>query len=175
MELSGQEPFLERFRAFQDEPKTQTIPFTIAIDTREQHPFDFAGHRTERATLRTGDYSILGMEKLVCVERKSKVDLFGSVTRGRERFERELGRMKRMPRACIVVECSMDEVRKGIDTSKVQPLQVINTAIAWAGRYRIPWFFLHDRAEAEQVTLDFLRFAWRDFLERITTEEEQNR
>ena len=178
MELNGNEPYLDRFRHFmEEETKAAELPFTIAVDTREQHPFHFDGIAvtTKRATLKTGDYSILGMERLVCVERKSKMDLFGSVTRGRERFERELARMKKMPRACVVVECTMDEVRQGIEGSKVTPLAVVNTAISWAGRYRVPWFFLHDREEAEQVTADFLRFTWYDFVNSILRiEKEEN-
>lgn len=168
MKLTGKEDYLSRPQPPQiPDAEKELVPFIIAIDTREQHPFRFDGLDkriyTNRQTLRTGDYSIVGMERRICVERKSKMDLFGSVIQGRDRFERELRRMAKMERACVIVECTMDDVKAGIAESQVDPLNVVLTAISWAGRYRVPWFFMHDRREAEKATFDFLRFAWRDF------------
>ena len=62
----------------------------ILIDTREQLPLDFARYEVdvERATLATADYSLQGLETIVGVERKSESDLLGSLTQGRDRFER---------------------------------------------------------------------------------------
>lgn len=144
------------------------FPFTIAIDSREQVPFmfNFSGIplRTERRGLRTGDYSICGLEKVVCVERKSKADFFGSVSKGRERFEREFERMAQMKRACLVCESSQDEILNGLTNSRMDPFSVLRTAVSWAGRYRIPFFFCSSRKEAEWVTAEFLRFAWLEFV-----------
>ena len=67
---------------------------TILIDTREQTPLPFADLTTERRTLPTGDYSVLGFERDFIVERKSVADLVQSATFERERFERELVRMR---------------------------------------------------------------------------------
>ena len=63
----------------------------IAIDTREQLPYVF-DCETELKTLKTGDYSLVGGEHLISIERKSADDLVGSLTAGRERFEKELHR-----------------------------------------------------------------------------------
>lgn len=62
-----------------------------------------------------------------------------------------------------VVEATLEEVRKGLDQSQINPQSVVLTALAWSGRYRIPWFFCQNRADAERMTFDFLRFAWEDF------------
>jgi len=60
-------------------------PFTVAFDTREQLPFSFqqihmdrkrAFVMTQKRTLQTGDYSIVGYEDRLCVERKSLEDLY---------------------------------------------------------------------------------------------------
>jgi ERCC4-type nuclease len=66
---------------------------TILIDTREQAPLKFATFPTEPATLATGDYSVQGLEDSITIERKSISDLIGSLTSGRERFQREIQRM----------------------------------------------------------------------------------
>ena len=65
---------------------------TAISDSREQAPYDFSPMATKRATLATGDYSIRGLEDLVCLERKALDDLTGCITHDRERFERELQR-----------------------------------------------------------------------------------
>ena len=178
MQLTGTESYLEASPILpppkDTQPKaTQVIPFIVAIDTREQHPFtfQFAAVPTRIVTLRTGDYSILGMEQLVCVERKSKEDLYGSVTRGRARFEKEMQRMQHFPRACVVVESSPEELRRGMDMSRIDPEVVFHTALSWSGRYHIPWYFVSTRAEAERLTLTFLRFAWRDFISQLRPKE----
>ena len=82
------------------------FPATVFIDNREQAPFAFEGLaadtkdgggplvvRTTRGTLTSGDYSLVGLEGLAAVERKSPQDLFGTIGQGRERFERELARL----------------------------------------------------------------------------------
>ena len=48
---------------------------TAICDSREQLPLDLAPLKTVRGTLTTGDYSILGMENIVSLERKSLDDL----------------------------------------------------------------------------------------------------
>lgn len=69
------------------------MPFslTVVIDTREQAPFAFTSSvAVVRAPLAAGDYSILGYEHLVAVERKSHADAWGSVynAASRRRIER---------------------------------------------------------------------------------------
>ena len=67
---------------------------TVIIDSREQAPLAFANLPSEVGTLDTGDYSIRGLEHLVAVERKSLDDLLGIVGRDRQRFRRELQRLR---------------------------------------------------------------------------------
>ena len=42
----------------------------IIVDTREQQPWDFEFHETAKAKLDTGDYSVEGLENILCIERK---------------------------------------------------------------------------------------------------------
>lgn len=149
-------------------PFASVYPFIVAIDTREQRPFDFETGNSEakiftiKETLKTGDYSVYGFENKISVERKSKADLFGSVTSGRERFEREFARLAKFERKCLVCEASQASILEGISGSQVDPAAVLRTAISWSGRYGVPFFFCTSRAEAEWLTLEFLRFSWED-------------
>jgi ERCC4-type nuclease len=52
--------------------------FTIIIDTREQHPWAFDNHVTAKRKLDTGDYSIEGLEDLLCIERKKSASEFAN-------------------------------------------------------------------------------------------------
>lgn len=85
---------------------------TILIDNREQKPLSFENLHirgisalpTERATLKTGDYAIKGLENIVCIERKSAQDLYGTLFQGRERFQREMERMQSFKYKYLVIE-----------------------------------------------------------------------
>jgi ERCC4-type nuclease len=49
----------------------------LVIDSREQAPLAFERLESVRGTLRTGDYSVRGLEDLFSVERKTVADLVG--------------------------------------------------------------------------------------------------
>jgi len=110
--------------------------FTIIVDTREQRPltFEYAPGKTlesEPGTLYTGDYSIKGLEKHVCIERKSIQDLMGCIGRDRDRFERELDRMRGYEVKCLVVEGSWDDIEQQNYRSKIHPNAAIGTLMGW--------------------------------------------
>lgn len=132
---------------------------TYLIDTREQTPFDFASMdpriRTASATLPTGDYSIRGLEHLVTVERKSLDDLIGCVGRGRERFERELQRMKSYTARCVVVECSWDALEFGDYRSQITPKALTGSVMGWM-EMGILFFFARNATEAARFTANFM-------------------
>ena len=89
--------------------------FTVVKDTREQQGWNFHAGKAcagmEVGTLKTGDYSLRGMETLLTIERKGSVEEFaGNVTQAR--FERELERMRDYPHAFLVLEFTMDDLLK---------------------------------------------------------------
>ena len=115
-------------------------PFTIAIDTREQRPYEFPG--AERMTLPTGDYSIVGLEDQVAIERKSKTDAYSSLGQARARFRRELERLAKFDYAAIVVE---DTVPGFLDDEIiVLPPAGHNWITTWSGEgeTQAPWYEL---------------------------------
>ena len=95
-------------------------PFTVVADTREQRPYSFDGLLDKngklivvpvvRSGMPSGDYSIQGSEMVISIERKSLQDAYHSMTWGRQRFEREIGRLNDYRFAAVVIEASWHEV-----------------------------------------------------------------
>lgn len=104
---------------------------TVVCDTREQLPWDLAPMKLERGTLPTGDYSILGLEHLVAVERKSLNDLLGCIGGGRDRFERELQRLLAYETRALVVEASWADIERGDWRQQVNPKAAMGSLIGW--------------------------------------------
>lgn len=137
-------------------------PYVIAVDQREQLPFPLTGFAYIRKLLKTGDYSIVGLEHRVCVERKSVADMWGSMTQGRARFEKCVQRMAAMDRALIVVEGSLAVAEKQPSyIQRVNAGSVIGGLISWMAQYGVPVVWCDDRAYAERVTLRFLAAYWK--------------
>jgi DNA excision repair protein ERCC-4 len=134
---------------------------TIIIDTREQLPYDFAAEST-RAALKTGDYSLAGMESLVAVERKSLNDFVSCITTERGRFERELCRADHLDRFWIVIESSLTRIEQGLYRSKVNPESVLGTLAAWSNRHKVSFVFADNRQSAAKMTERLLRHAWNE-------------
>ena len=94
-----------------------TIPATLKpeavtaiIDTREQMPLDLSPLQTVTGTLDTGDYSIVGLEHVVRVERKSLADLVACAGRERDRFDREVQRLLAFQVRVLVVESTWQQI-----------------------------------------------------------------
>ncbi len=163
------------------EPVT-VCPFTIVIDNREKSPFHFrrieadasqgggiVAVPVETRYLPTGDYSIIGMEDIVCVERKSKEDLFGSLGRNRKRFEAEIKRMQDgMEFGAVVVESDFAGiVQRPPENTRMAPKSVIRSIISWGQRYpKVHWYLAGSRFMAEVMCYRILERFWRGKNER---------
>jgi ERCC4-type nuclease len=134
----------------------------ITIDTREQTPFLFEAYPciTTVGTLHTGDYGITGFETAFVIELKSLSDLAGCMMDGRERFERELERMREYASACVIVEEPLNNVRNGAYRSKLNPASFEQSILALSLRYRVPFFFGHNRDHAEYLAFNCIRHIW---------------
>ena len=130
-------------------------PFTIAIDSREQVAFDFGPWPTEAATLTSGDYSIRGLEDLCAIERKSLPDLTACVGPERDRFKRELHRLRGHRCRAVVVEATFEDVLAHRYRSKVHPSAVLGSVASWQTRFATPFNFAGEHGAA--VTLAILR------------------
>jgi ERCC4-type nuclease len=135
----------------------------ILIDSREQTPFHFTDYEAEvtGGTLQAGDYSLEGLESLVAVERKSLADLVGCLGKDRDRFERELERLRGFEAAAVVVESPMAALALGEYRSALNPKAAYESVVAFMVRYRLTFYFAQDRRGAERFTYSFLRHYWR--------------
>ncbi len=90
---------------------------TVLIDTREQRPFSLVQlhpnwiGKLKFATLKTGDYSIEGMENLLALERKSMIDAIQSTMAGRARFMRSCKRLAVFRWKAILIEATYEEMK----------------------------------------------------------------
>lgn len=131
----------------------------ILIDTREQSPFEFRGLATLRRGLKTGDYTLQGYQKLLCVERKSHSDLFGTLARRDNfaRFERELGRMEAFRWAFLVVEDTPEGVVNGFSYSNANGPLVLDKMVRVCCQHGVQPVFGGNKWGAERVTLAIFR------------------
>ena len=114
----------------------------ILIDTREQTPFVFPDSmKTSAATLPTGDYTIKGLERYITVERKSLPDLMQSISRDRERFEKELHRMQGYKKRAVIIEAEYRDIVTGQYKSKMSVVAAVATLGAFQQRYNVPFCF----------------------------------
>jgi DNA excision repair protein ERCC-4 len=114
----------------------------IICDTREQDPLVFTRLQSVRGTLTSGDYSIRGMEELFSVERKSIADLVGCcIGENRERFQRELHRLRGYRFKRLVILGSKQEIEAGQYRSGIKPKAVLATLNAFEIRYDCPVVF----------------------------------
>jgi len=128
------------------EPKSPII----IVDSREQRPFRFAGAVTK--ALVTGDYSVVGLEQSISIERKGLGDLLGCIGQGRERFERELQRQSAMPYPALVVEASLAEVLRGTRHTSAHPSSILGSLVSWSWKYKVGIWFCGNRDLAQMVT-----------------------
>ena len=141
------------------------------MDTREWRcPYKWKDLQCQEATLVAGDYSIIGMEQVVSVERKSFADFYGCLTEGRERFENSLHRLAAVRYPAVVIEANMSDFLKpyiyvaagGRATrSLLPPVVAQSSLLSWQSRYRIPMRLCGERSAASRMTLQHLDLVWR--------------
>ena len=131
---------------------------TLIADTREQEAYAFDPVQVDlvRRALPAGDYSVAGLETRAAVERKSLDDFVSSVIRGRERFHRELTRLRDYEAACVVVEAELADVFAGRYRGAAHPASVFGAVLSIILDFRIPVFFASDRQVACRFTQDYL-------------------
>lgn len=160
-----------------------TAPFTVLIDTKEQHPFAFEcitadANRnyapmivpTRFLSLGDGwaDYSIDGWQGHVHIERKSIHDAHGTILgwgERRERFEHELKNLASIECAAVVVECSLGELiaeapEHGKKSKRENAKILHRSVMSWSQEYRVPWHFCDNRQLAEITTYRILQRFW---------------
>jgi len=84
-------------------------------DSREKKPWDYSRDTSfggqEVAALKSGDYSIKGLENVITIERKKDAnELIANFTTDKDRLYREIERLKEYKFAAIVIEQSLTQL-----------------------------------------------------------------
>jgi ERCC4-type nuclease len=134
----------------------------ILIDSREQAPYSFTppryeGVTTETASLQTGDYSLAGLQDRIALERKSLDDLTGTLTKGRERFERECERGRGFEYFGLIIEAALEDVRGHRYQSQMTPQSLLQSLAAFSVRYGLHVHWCGNRAGGEYMVHSLLQ------------------
>lgn len=129
----------------------------VLVDTREQQPFALAANHPnwiggeQRATLKTGDYTVEGMEGLLALERKNLADLVACIVTYRRRFLAGCERLAAFRWKAILVEASYEDLKRdcaefGIP-SAVHPNAVCGTLDAIEAKFGLPVIYASTHRE----------------------------
>lgn len=145
----------------------------IIIDTREQLPWAFPTELVVRQSLGTGggDYSLLGLESVVRIERKSTQDLVGSLSGKRKddvsgaRAPRDklkdefkwLGENVRW--AFMIFEGSWETIAAWNYRGGINPSSIIGSLVSWSMRFGVHVIPAGDRKHAFGMANRILRKA----------------
>jgi ERCC4-type nuclease len=120
----------------------------------------------------TGDYSLMGFQDRLTIERKSIGDFLGSITADRQRFEREFERMAKFEFAAVVVEGQLSDVLEHARTkTRIKTDSILGTINSWMIRYGVHFYFAMGRRHAEIETLQLLYQFWRNEQKRFKLEK----
>ncbi len=129
--------------------RSASVPKPIVlIDTRERYPLPLhRNHRNwiageRRATLKTGDYTVEGMEDVLCLERKDVGDLAACIVRYRRRFLAACKRLAGFRWKALLIEATLEDIKAGfpdeLTLSQVHPNAVTGTLDAIEAKWGIP-------------------------------------
>jgi hypothetical protein len=144
----------------------------IVIDTREKQPFEFAG-QTISKKLDTGDYSIVGMESRITIDRKkSSSELAMCLGKYKDRFYRELERMRDFEKAYIICSFPLSHIHAFPRFTKIPkrlkrrirttPAFLLKSISKIEEEYGVEFIFCEDRESAEYETYSILRNYYED-------------
>lgn len=140
--------------------------FHIIVDTREQQPWEFENMVKSCAKLDTGDYSLKGLEHILCIERKKSVsEIANNITESR--FKDVIARMKTFQYAFLLMEFELDDVlvypvgsnvpKKMWDKLKITPKFILKHLVELQVLHNIKVLFCGSPSSAERMALSIMR------------------
>ena len=131
--------------------------FKVIRDNREQTPWIFPPDiEVIDGTLSTGDYTIKGLESWICIERKEFSDFIACCGTGRDRFIRELDRMRAFPWKVVVIEGRYSDCVKGNYRSKIAPQSVTGSIASWTGKFGVSFMFVENSKDAADFAMQMM-------------------
>jgi ERCC4-type nuclease len=120
-----------------------------------------------RTTLEVGDYTLACLPKHeLAIERKALGDFISCCSGSeRDRFERQLLRLKGCRYKLVVVEARWEQIELGQYRSKISPKSVTGSVLGWMSE-GIPFIFAGDHKRAAELVRRYLfiigRRRWRE-------------
>jgi DNA excision repair protein ERCC-4 len=134
---------------------------TVIIDSAEHMGYTFGRFTnwfsgTIRKRLPAGDYTLLGMEKEIAVERKTLPDLVNSIIQERGNFISRCEKLSSFKKKCFVIEGTLSSLKTPYAESQAHPNAVLGSIIAAQERWDIPVHFLDNFLLAEEFVASML-------------------
>lgn len=121
---------------------------TCVIDSREQVPLPLEPLRHIVKKLDCADYSVVGLEDKIAIEKKSLNDLCACVGRERRRFDAMVERLKKYEFRAIVVTADWSDIDLKRYHGQLTPTQVYGALMGWAMSCNVPIMFMGDHHRA---------------------------
>lgn len=144
----------------------------IARDTRERegHAWSFGELDVIDMKLESGDYSIVGLENKLCIERKKSVsEIAINIGSDSARFNRELERMKSVPLSYIICEFSIDDVlcfpkgssipREKLKYVRIGGKYILKTLGSYFDKYGITVIYAGNKDNAIEKAIELMNYA----------------
>lgn len=140
--------------------------FKVIIDTREQQPWEFERCATASRKLDTGDYSVEGLEDILCIERKKSVsEIANNVTE--KRFKDVIDRMTKYQHAFLILEFDLEDIyrypigsnvpKHMWDKIKISPGFIIKNLLELQILHNIKVLFCGDPSNATKMALALMK------------------
>lgn len=149
----------------------EKLNLDIIVDTREQTPWDFSDQFAQdkyydftanRGTLKTGDYSLKGLEDIFVIERKaSSAEIAQNITE--DRFEKEFQRLVNYKYKFVICEFDMRDVMNypigsGIPERlwakiRISGKYILKRITELQIEYNVPFLFAGDFAVEQAITI----------------------
>jgi ERCC4-type nuclease len=134
--------------------------FTIIVDTREQQPWEFKEHSVAHRKLDTGDYSVEGLEHLLCIERKKSASEFATNVI-ESRFKDVIMRMEQLKYSFLLLEFDLEDLliypigstvpKKMWDKIKITPSFLIKNIMELQLNHNIKVMFCGNSSNASKL------------------------
>lgn len=140
--------------------------FTVIIDTREQQPWAFKEHAVANRKLDTGDYSIEGLEHLLCIERKKSASEFANNI-VESRFKDVVMRMSQLKYSFLLLEFDLEDLliypigstvpKRMWDKIRITPAFLLKNILELQLKHNIIVYFCGDSDNAEKMAAYILK------------------
>lgn len=145
-------------------------------DSREQSPLVFKGKYIVQC-MSVGDYGAKFSERYqypLVFERKGKGDLFGTLSKGYERFKKEIRRAEEQGiKIVIAIEGTKERILRGYSHSKRNGCSIVLQLETIKERYRVDHIYFPSRISMANYIEKFYQVEYEKYLETFASLPEE--